>query len=84
MSEGGTVVADTGAISGSHKNVVCFATDKVSERAVWTGAVAGEGLSMAGGVHGIAHCICTGSPEHVSSSSTTDQVTGDVSWRTWL
>lgn len=48
LSEGGTVVADAGAVSGSHNKVVWPATDQVSQRAVGAGAAAGEGLPIAG------------------------------------
>lgn len=42
------MVTDTGAVSGSHENVVRLAADQVAQRAVGAGAVAGEGLLAAG------------------------------------
>ncbi len=84
LCEGGTVVADTGAISGGYKNVVSLTTDQVAQRAVGAGAAAGKCLSIAHGFHRIARCICTGSPGHMSSASATHQLAGHVRGRTWL
>lgn len=53
LSEGDTVVADTGAVTCIHKNVVCLATDQVTQRAVGAGAAASEGLFIAGSCQSI-------------------------------
>lgn len=68
MPEGGTEIADTGAVSGSHENVVRFATDETAEGAVRGAARAGEVLSSADGRQGIADSVCTGGPVDVSSA----------------
>lgn len=84
LSEWGTVVADTGAISGTNLNVVRLATGQVTQCAVGAGAGAVEDLSIAGGFHGIAQCIHTGSPGHLNNARATDKLAGHISGGTWL
>lgn len=85
LCEGDTEVADTGAVGGSHKNVVRLAADQVTQRAVGTGTGAGEvQLSIADCFHSIADCICAGGPVHLSSASATHQLAGHIRDRTWL
>lgn len=81
---GGTVVADTGAVGGSHHNVVRLATEQVTQRAVWVGAAAVHGVSVAGGCQSVAQCIRTGGPPHESHVGSTDEVAGDIGGRTGL
>ena len=84
LSVGGTVVADTGAVGGSHHNVVRLATEQVPQRAVGAGAAAVHGVTVAGGCQSIAHCIRTGGPPHESHVGFTDEVAGDIRGRTGL
>lgn len=84
MSEGGAVVTDTGAVSGGHENVVRLAADQVTQRAVGAGAVADEGVLVAGSCQSVAHSVYTGSPGDVSSASATEQLAGHVEGRAWL
>ena len=84
LSEGSTVVADTGAIRGSHVNFVHLATDQVFQHAAGAGAVAGEDLSIAGGFQIIANCIGTGGPGHLSKASAAEQLAWNISGSTWL
>lgn len=91
LTEGSTEAADTGAVSGGHNNVVRLAADQVVQRAVGAGAAAGDRRfaagdrrSAAGGFHGIAHCIRTGGPVHLSGTSVTHQLAVHISGRTWL
>lgn len=81
---GGTVVADTVAVRGLHHNVIVSAADQVTQCAVGARAVAGEGLSIVGGYHSIAHCVFTGGPQHLGSSSTADELAGHVRGSAWL
>lgn len=78
------MVANTGAICGSHMDVIFLATDQVFQRAVEAGSAARDSLFIVGGCHHIAHCVCSGRPEHLSSSGATGQLAGHVSRRTWL
>lgn len=78
LSEGGTVVTDTGAVSGSHENVVRLAADQVTQRAVGAGAVADEGLLVAGSCQSVARCICTGGPCDMSGAGAAEQLAGHV------
>ena len=84
LCEGSAAVADTGAVSRGHVNVVRLATDQVTQRAVGAGAVAGEVLSPAVGFHIVARCIRTGGPGQSGHASTTDQLAGHIRGRTWL
>lgn len=84
LSVGGTKSADTGAISGSHNNVVLLATDQVIQCAVGAWVVAGEDLSVDGGFHSIHYCIGHGCPGHLSDASATVQLAGHIFGRTWL
>lgn len=84
LSEGSSVVADTGAVGGSHENLVHLPTDQIAQRAVGAGAVAAECLCIAGGFHIVAHCIRTGGPGHLSHASSTHQPAGHIRRRTRL
>lgn len=72
LSEWGTVVADTVAISGTDLNVIRLTTGHITQCAVVAGAVAVEDLFSAGGFHSIAQCVRTGSPGHLSTASAAD------------
>lgn len=84
LSEWGAVVADTGAVGGSHSNVVRLTAEQVAQRAVGAGAVAGEDLLAAGGFHSVAHSIDPGSPGHLSDASPADHLARHVSGNTWF
>lgn len=84
LSEGGTVVTDTGAVSGSHQNVVWLAADQVTQRAVGAGAVADEGLLVAGSCQSVTRCIRAGGPGDVSGTSAAEHLAGHVEGRAWL
>lgn len=84
LPKGGAVVADAGAICGSHKNVIYLTADQVTQGAVGAGATAGNCLPPASCCHSIVCCICTGSPAHLGSIGTTYKVTGHIQGSTWL
>lgn len=84
MPEGVTGFADTGAVSGSHENVVRLATDEAAQGAVRGGASAGEVLSSADSRQGIANSVSAGGPVDVSSAATAEQLAGHISRRTGL
>lgn len=65
-------------------DVVRLAADQVAQRAVGAAAAAGEGLSVAGGFHSVARCICTGGPVYLRGGGAARQLAGYVSGRTRL
>lgn len=78
------MIADAGAISCCHENVVRLATDKAAQGAVRGCGSAGEVLSSTNGCQGIADSISTGGPVDVSSAGGADYLTGHISGRTGL
>lgn len=84
MPKGGTGVADTGAISGCHENVVRLATDEAAQGAVRGGARAGEVLPCADGHQRIPDSIRAGGPVDASSAGAALQLAGHISRRTGL
>lgn len=81
---GGTVVADTGAIGGSHYYVVGLLTEQVAQGAVGVGAAAGLCICITGGSQRISHSVRAGGPGHLGYTSAAHQLAGHAGGRTRL
>lgn len=84
LPKGGAGVAETGTIRGGHLNVICLATDQVTQSAVRGGAAAGDCRAVADSLYIVAHCVSGVGPEHLSCSITAHHQACHVRWRAWL